>query len=198
VRTGAAHASCLIGAVIVAPAVVGCSEGGGEKSPPPRPAGEKPTRAFAAVGSGVTVMYPGGWKASARNDTAVPNPALCFVLRRGRIVEVKLVEYLPPALDRKELRNPDAGFVPQPKHFRYSSLRFADADWIDGTALSFRAHGRAFFAGVHVAHKADPATRRTVERILDTIRARSGRCRPTSGVGSRRFYRRLRRMHRNS
>src|SRR5438094_10644401 len=70
--------------------------------------GETPIRTFGERGSGVTVRYPRTWIATARNDTPVDNPALCFAVRRtgsgrGDGVEVKLVEYQPPLLQRFEM-----------------------------------------------------------------------------------------------
>jgi hypothetical protein len=170
----------------------GCSNDGGEKSRTVTAVGENPVRLFTPAGSGVTVRYPRGWTASTRNDSVVPNPALCFVLRRPRDVELKLVEYLPPALQRGELRGPDA-YPVKPPHFRYEMLEPTDVAWTSGRILDFQARHRVFYVGVEVPARPDPQIKRTVERILDTIHAGPGRCRPTSGVGSRQYYAKLKR-----
>jgi hypothetical protein len=145
-----------------------------------------PAHLFMRAGSGVAVRYPGGWSATARNDTPVTNPALCFTVRRGEsgagAVEIKLVEYLPPELQKGVLR---VQFRPRPRRFAFASLQLGDVRWTTGEIVSFREHGRAFFVGVTTAGRPDGQTRRTVEAVLDTIRVSSGRCLPTAGVGSR-------------
>jgi hypothetical protein len=170
--------------------VPGCTDDGRGGSARPEPAGETPAHEFVAADGGVTVRYPDGWSATARNDTPVDNPALCFAVRRShgrgpRGVEIKLVEYLPPFLDRRDVRGPNARYRPRPKHFRYGGLESSDVRWTTGRTFYFAEHGRAFFVGVAVRRTADAGTRRTVERILDTIHAGSGRCRPGAGVGAR-------------
>src|SRR5207247_10353099 len=105
--------------------------------------------------SGVTARYPLGWRATRHNDTAVTNPALCFVVRRGA-VEVKLVEYLPP------FREPPRNYRPRPRRFRMSMLGFGDEDWSPGRIVDCRGHGRGFFFGLVIARHADP---RTVRRV---------------------------------
>jgi hypothetical protein len=147
-------------------------------------------RTFSRSDSGILVRYPTGWSSTARNDTAVINPALCFTLRRRALrgrptVEVKLVEYLPPELDRGDLRGRRPVFEPRPRRFRYDRLARADVRWTTGRASSFQEHGRAFFVGVAVHGRLDHRTQRTRERIVDSIRVSAGRCRPAGAARGR-------------
>ena len=189
-----ALAARLVCAALVALTIGACSDDGGKKPRTATAVGDKPVRLFTNAGSGVTVRYPRDWTASARNDSVVPNPALCFVLRRsgGRRVEVKLVEYLPPALQPSEVRGRDA-YPLRPRHFRYEMLQSTDVAWTSGRILDFRVRRRVFYVGVAVRARPDAQTKRTVERILDAIRVGHGRCRPTAGVGSRQYYAKLKR-----
>ena len=159
-------------------------------------------RSFVATGSGIAVRYPVGWRVTTHNDTFVPNPALCLTLRaRGGPVSshatVRLVEYLPPALDRGDLgrRDPVTGDPLYPYrvgHVRLSMLQPADNSWTDGKTLDFQDHGRVFYVGVELPRRPSRETRRSVEAVIDSVRVRhEGRCRATSGVGSVRYYERL-------
>jgi hypothetical protein len=138
---------------------------------------------FRSERDGVTVHYPAKWRITTRNDTFVPNPALCFELRSDPAanVDVKVVEYLPPYL-----RASDRSFYrPRPAHFRLSMLRPSDNDWTTGKTLSFQDKQRVFLVGVVLPAQASATLRRTVESVLDSLVVSRGRqCRPSSGVGS--------------
>jgi len=150
-------------------------------------------RRFSAARDGLSVRYPADWQVTTHNETFVDNPELCFTLRPSagkyaRSVAVKLVEYLPPLLDKRDLaRDPitrEPGYSYRPAHFRLSMLQPPDNDWTRGDTLDFQDHGRVFYVGVDLPHSANGSTKRTVEAVLDSIKVGAGRCRPTSGVGS--------------
>src|SRR3954454_781924 len=168
-----------------------------EATPPP-----PLRRSFVAPRGGVAVRYPTGWRVTTHNDTPVPNPALCFTLRalrgpRSQRATVKLVEYLPPELDRGDLRRRDSVtgepiYTQRAEHFRVSMFQPSDDNWSPGPTLDFQDHGRVFFVGLELRSRASRQTRRSVEAVIDSIRVRrGGRCRPTSGVGSVRYEKRF-------
>jgi hypothetical protein len=169
------------GAAILALAVAGCSDDSKrDVRPPPPPI--KLTHRLSVPRSGVAVRYPGGWRATTRNDTYVTNPALCFAVRHpGRQVEVKLVEYLEPALERK----PGGELDYQRRPARFDLARFwpSDASWTRGRAISFQQRRRVFFIGVEPLRRLDEPSRRTVEAILNSLKVSAGRC-PYSTRGS--------------
>jgi hypothetical protein len=159
-------------------------------------------RSFVATRSGIAVRYPVGWRVTTHNDTFVPNPALCLTLRaRGGPVSshatVRLVEYLPPALDRSDLGRRDSVtgdplYPYRARHVLLSMFQPADNSWTTGKTLDFQDHGRVFYIGVELPRRAGGETSRSVEAVIDSIRVQhQGRCRPTSGVGSVRYYKRL-------
>jgi hypothetical protein len=158
-----------------------------EKDPPLR-------RSFVAMRAAIAVRYPADWRVTTHNETPVPNPALCFTLqqRRGPVsthATVKLVEYLPPAIDRSELRlRDDRGELIYPRrvgHVRLSMLQRTDVTWTRGKILDFQDHGRVFYVGVELPARANREAQRTVEAVIDSIRVQhKGRCRPTSGIGA--------------
>jgi hypothetical protein len=151
-------------------------------------------RRFLAKRSGIAVRYPAGWRVTTHNETPVPNPALCFTVRARRAplsarATVKLVEYLPPELDRSELRDrDDAGDLIYPHragHFRLSMLQSSHVTWTRGKLSYFQERGRVFYIGVVLASRASGETRQTVAAVIDSLRVqRKGRCRPTSGIGA--------------
>ena len=151
-------------------------------------------RSFSSARDGLSVRYPADWRVTTHNETFVDNPELCFTLRPSagkyaRSVAVKLVEYLPPELDRRALvdRDPithEPMYAHRPAHFRLSMLQPPDNDWTRGDTLDFQDHGRVFFVGVDLPRRANGSTKRTVESVLDSIKVGAGRCRPSSGVGS--------------
>jgi len=139
---------------------------------------------FSSRSEGIGVRYPNGWTLTTANHGYVPDPALCFDVSKvtaQEIVDLRVVEYLPPYLHPKDL-----SFYPaRPTHFDLSAFRKGDNDWSPGKDLSFREHGRVFFAGLALPASADINTRREVVQILDSLQVSThGRCRPTSGVGS--------------
>lgn len=139
---------------------------------------------FSSGSEGIGVRYPNGWTLTTANDGYVSDPALCFDVSKvtaQEIVDLRIVEYLPPYFDPKDL-----SFYPaRPSQFDLSAFRKGDNDWSPGKGLSFREYGRVFFAGLALPAFADVATRRQVVRILDSLQIDTqGRCRPTSGVGS--------------
>lgn len=133
---------------------------------------------------GIGVRYPDGWTLTTANQGYVSDPALCFDLSRvtaQAIVDLRVVEYLPPYFNPKDL----SFYRARPRHFDLSALRKGDNDWSPGKDLSFREHRRVFFAGLALPRSAGINTRREVVQILDSLQISShGRCRPTSGVGS--------------
>src|SRR3954466_6706725 len=163
-------------------------------------------RSCVAPRGGVAVRYPADWRATTHNGTPVPNPALCFTLRAlrgppsGRAT-VKLGEYLPPELARKDLRRRHSVtgeplYPNRVAHVRLSMFQPSDNNWTLGKTLDFQDHGRLFFVGLVLRSRSSQQTRRSVEAVVDSIRVRrGGRCRPTSGVGSvpydKRFARHL-------
>jgi hypothetical protein len=139
---------------------------------------------FSNQREGIAVSYPEGWQLTTRNDDYVPNPALCFALSTaagGSRSQLKVVEYLPPLLSAEERFL----YKPRPSRLRLTMLRAADNDWTRGRTLTFRDHGRVILVGVVLPTRADSATRRTVEAILNSLVVRGARrCRPSQGVGS--------------
>jgi len=139
---------------------------------------------FSSRADGIGVRYPDGWTLTTANLGYVSDPALCFDVSRvtaQEIVDLRVVEYLPPYLNRKDL----SSYRARPGHFDLAAFRKGDNDWSPGKDTSFREHGRVFFAGLALPASADAATRRQVGQVLDSLRiSAQGRCRPTSGVGS--------------
>jgi hypothetical protein len=142
------------------------------------------SRSFAGKSEGVSIRYPEAWRLTTHNDSYVPDPALCFDLKpKGDPrVDLRVVEYLPPYLDRRHLDS----YQPRPTHFHLNMFRTGDEDWSPPKAkvLQFRAKRRVFMVGLVRPNTTKPTLARTVERILDSFTTTSGRCRPTSGVGS--------------
>jgi len=143
------------------------------------------TRSFASRAAGIGVRYPAGWTLTTANHGYVPDPALCFDISHvtaRQIVDLRMVEYLPPYLDRKSL----PFYSARPSHFDVAAFRKGDNDWSPGKDVSFREHRRVFFVGLALPASADISMRREVVQILDSLQIFThGRCRPTSGVGSR-------------
>jgi hypothetical protein len=141
--------------------------------------------AFSSSAEGISVRYPDGWSLTTANHSYVPDPALCFDVSRvtaRSIIELEVVEYLPPYFSAKELST----YKPRPARFDLGAFRRGDEDWSTGRIQSFRDHGRVFFAGLVLPRNAGRSARHDVIAILDSLRiAEHGRCRPTSGVGSR-------------
>jgi hypothetical protein len=142
------------------------------------------THSLSNSSEGIGVRYPDGWTLTTANHGYVPDPALCFDVSKvtaQEIVDLRVVEYLPPYFNRKYL----SLYRARPSHFELSSFRKGDNDWSPGKDLSFREHRRVFFAGLALPASADTKTRREVVQILDSLQISThGRCRPTSGVGS--------------
>ena len=139
---------------------------------------------FSSRSEGLGVRYPEGWALMTANLGYVSDPAFCFDLSKvtaREIVDLRVVEYLPPYLDAKDL-----SFYPaRPDRFDLSAFRKGDNDWSPGKDLSFREHRRVFFAGLALPASAGANTRRQVVQILDSLKiSAQGRCRPMSGVGS--------------
>ena len=148
------------------------------------PSRAAPARSFSSRSEGIGVRYPDGWTLTTANRGYVSDPALCFDLSNvtaREIVDLRIVEYLPPYLSRKDL----SFYRARPDRFDLSAFREADNDWSPGEDVSFRERGRVFFAGLALPASSDAGTRRQVVRVLDSLRISArGRCRPTSGVGS--------------
>jgi hypothetical protein len=161
-------------AAALAAAGVGCRESSSAALP----------HHFSNERDGIAVRYPDGWRLTTRNDSYVPNPALCFALSTqagGSRSQLKVVEYLPPLLTA----DARSFYKPRPSRLRLPVLRAADSDWTRGRTLSFREHGRVILVGVVLAARAGPARRRTIEAILNSLEVRDGHsCRPSQGVGS--------------
>ena len=142
------------------------------------------THSLASRSEGIGVRYPDGWTLTTANHGYVSDPALCFDISKvtaQEIVDLRVVEYLPPYLNPSDL----SSYRARPSHFGLSDFRKGDNDWSPGRDLSFREHRRVFFAGLALPASADGNTRREVVQILDSLRiSKRGRCRPTSGVGS--------------
>jgi len=142
------------------------------------------THSLRSRSEGIGVGYPDGWTLTTANHGYVPDPALCFDVSKvtaQEIVDLRVVEYLPPYFKAKDL-----SFYPaRPRQFDLTAFRKGDNDWSPGKDLSFREHRRVFFAGLALPASADTNTRREVVEILDSLQIFAhGRCRPTSGVGS--------------
>lgn len=139
---------------------------------------------FSSKSEGIGVAYPENWTLTTANLGYVSDPALCFEVSKvtaQEIVDLRVVEYLPPYFNPKDL----SLYRARPSHFDLSAFRKGDNDWSPGNDLSFREHSRVFFAGLALPASADANTRRQVVQILDSLRVSTpGRCRPTSGVGS--------------
>ena len=154
-------------------------------------------RGFASAREGVRARYPRGWHATTHNETFVPLPALCVTLNARRPhVQVKFVEYLPPALGPGDLTERDGGgellYPHRPAHFRLGALGWFENSWTHGKLTSFQDHGRVIYVGVVLPRRAGPQMRETVAAIVDSLRVEPRRrCRPSSGVGSRRFEQRM-------
>jgi hypothetical protein len=142
------------------------------------------THSFSSSSEGIGVRYPAGWTLTTANHGYVPDPALCFDVSKvtaQEIVELRVVEYLPPYFNRKSLQL----YPVRPNHFDLAAFRKGDNDWSPGNDMSFREHRRVFFAGLALPASADINTRREVVQILDSLQIfMHERCRPTSGVGS--------------
>jgi len=149
-----------------------------------RPSDVTLAHSFSSKSEGISVRYSDGWTLTTANLGYVSDPALCFDVSKvtaQEIVDLRVVEYLPPYFNPKDL----SFYRGRPSHFDLSAFRKGDNDWSPGNDLSFREHGRVFFAGLALPASADTSTRRQVVQILDSLRvSRQGRCRPTSGVGS--------------
>jgi hypothetical protein len=160
--------------VLAAQALSGCARG------------HSPTiRSFTSESEGVAIRYPAGWLLTTRNDSYVPDPALCLDLKpkNSRRVDLRIVEYLPPYLNRPYLDL----YLPRPTHFHLDAFQRGDEDWSPpkATVFQFRENRRVFMVGLLRPKKTNEALAGTVERILDSFDvAPHGRCRPTSGVGS--------------
>lgn len=170
-RTRATVAAVALLVVLVLMACGGASSGG---------RGEF----FSSRSEGLSVRYPSGWTLSTANHGYVLDPALCFDISKvtaQEIVDLRIVEYLPPDFDRRDL-----GFYrARPSRFTLSEFSKGDNDWSPGKDVSFREHRRVFFVGLALPSSADTQTRSQVLQILDSLEvAAKGRCRPTSGVGS--------------
>src|SRR6478672_2327266 len=139
---------------------------------------------FSRRPEGIDLRYPDGWTLTTVKLGYVPDPALCFDVSKvtaHEIVDLRVVEYLPPYFNRKSLSLCPA----RPSHFDLTAFRKGDNDWSPGKDLSFRKHRRVFFAGLALPASADTNTRRELVQILDSLQISTlGRCRPTSGVGS--------------
>jgi hypothetical protein len=139
---------------------------------------------FSSSSEGIGVRYPDGWILTTVNHGYVPDPALCFDVSKvtaRHIVDLRVVEYLPPYFNRKSLPL----YPVRQSHFGLAAFRKGDNDWSPGKDMSFREHRRVFFAGLALPASADNNTRREVVQILDSLQISiHGRCRPTSGVGS--------------
>lgn len=142
------------------------------------------THLFSSRAEGIGVRYPDGWILTTVNHGYVSDPALCLDVSSvgaQEIVDLRIVEYLPPYFNPKDL-----SFYPaRPSHFDLSAFRKGDNDWSPGKDFSFREHGRVFLVGLALPAAADTAVRRQVVQMLDSLQiGTQGRCRPTSGVGS--------------
>jgi hypothetical protein len=141
-------------------------------------------RHFSSQREGIAVSYPDDWRLTTRNDSYVPNPALCLALSTnagGSRSQLKVVEYLPPLLTA----DARSFYKPRPTRLRLSMLRVADNDWTRGRTLAFRERGRVILVGVVLPASAKAATQRTIEAILNSLEVRRGRrCQPSQGVGS--------------
>jgi hypothetical protein len=139
---------------------------------------------FTSGPAGIGVRYPAGWTLTTANHGYVSDPALSFDLSKvtaQEIVDLRVVEYLPPYLNPKDL----SSYRARQGHFDLSAFRKGDNDWSPGKDVSFREHGRVFFAGLALPASAETRTRRQVVQILNSLQiSMQGRCRPTSGVGS--------------
>ncbi len=146
--------------------------------------GRRLTHSFSSTPEGVSVRYPDGWSLTTVNHDYVPDPALCFDVSNvtaQTIVDLKVVEYLPPYFDPKYLST----YKQRPNHFDLDAFRKGDEDWSTGRIQSFRDQGRVFFAGLVLTPHVTRSIRREVTGILDSLTiSPQGRCRPTSGVGS--------------
>jgi hypothetical protein len=143
------------------------------------------THSFSSSSEGISVRYPGGgWNLTTVNHNYVPDPALCFDISKvtaQTIVDLKVVEYLPPYFDAKYLST----YKRRPNQFDLDTFRKGDEDWSTGRIESFRDHGRVFFVGLVLPRDVARPTRRELVGILDSLTfSPHGRCRPTSGVGS--------------
>jgi hypothetical protein len=144
------------------------------------------THSLLSSSEGIGVRYPDGWTVTTADHGYVPDPALCFDVSKvtaQKIVDLRVVEYLPPYFNQKYL----SLYRARPSHFDLSAFRRGDNDWSPGKDFSFREHRRVFFAGLALPASADTNTRRQVVQILDSLQiSTQGRCRATSGVGSHR------------
>jgi len=169
-------APAVLGSV-VALAIAGCG----------RSAGQTLGHSFSSRSDGIALRYPAGWMLTTANHGYVSDPALCFDVSKvtaQEIIDLRVVEYLPPELDPHDL----SFYRARPRHFHLSAFRKGDNDWSPGKDVSFREHGRVFFAGLALPGSADDKTRREIVQLLDSLQiSPQGRCRPTSGVGSRRL-----------
>lgn len=142
------------------------------------------THSLSSSSEGIDVRYPDGWTLTTANHGYVPDPALCFDVSKvtaQEIVDLRVVEYLPPYFNPKDL----SFYRARPSHFDLSAFHKGDNDWSPGKDLAFREHRRVFFAGLALPASVDASTRREVVQILDSLQTSThGRCRPTSGVGS--------------
>jgi hypothetical protein len=149
-----------------------------------RSSGATLRHSLSSGSAGIGVRYPDGWTLTTANHGYVSDPALCFDVSKvtaQEIVDLRVVEYLPPYFNRKDL----SLYTARPSHFDLSAFRKGDNDWSPGKDLSFREHRRVFFAGLALPATADTKARRAVVQILDSLQISTrGRCRPTSGVGS--------------
>jgi len=168
-------------ALIVGSLVVACSLG---LTSCGRSSDSTLTHSFRNSSEGIGVRYPDGWTLTTANHGYVPDPALCFDVSKvtaQEIVDLRVVEYLPPYFNRKYL----SLYRARPSQFELAAFRKGDNDWSPGKDLSFREHRRVFFAGLALPASVDINTRREVVQILDSLQISThGRCRPTSGVGS--------------
>jgi hypothetical protein len=171
------NVACAALGLVAALALTSSACGGGSGGALPQ--------SFSSTSEGVGVRYPEGWTLTTANHGYVSDPALCFDVSKvtaREVIDLRVVEYLPPYLDPKDL----SFYRERPSNFDLSAFRKGDNDWSPGKDFSFREHRRVFFVGLALPASADTHARREVARILDSLQvAVEGRCRPTSGVGSR-------------
>jgi hypothetical protein len=145
----------------------------------------KLTHAFRA--DGVSVQYPDGWDATSRPLTHVTSPVQVLAVASYRLPRSNRGDdgcEPKQALDR---RPADGAFIygwefsssqgerfpPRPKHFSLSGFeRFECLG--PSYRLQFRDAGRLFNIHVSLGPKASDGTRKTVLRILDSLRVTGG------------------------
>jgi len=146
-----------------------------------------PKLSHAFRGDGVSVRYPNGWDATSRPLTHVTDPVQVLAVASYRLPRSNRGDYGCEPKEALDGRPSDGAFIygwefsspkgekfpPRPKHFSLTDFeRFECLG--PSYRFQFRDAGRLFNIHVSLGPKASGGTRKTVLRILDSLRVTAG------------------------